>query len=96
MEGTRVLREQGYIRDIGMEGDMGMDGTRVWKGHGYGWDTGMKGTRVWMGHGYEWDTGMERTIACEGMFMEGHGHDRQKQRQTDRAVERQGGRKTKR
>ena len=90
MEGTRVWRGQWY------GGDTGMEGTRVLRGQGYGWDTGMEGTRVWMGHGYEWDTGMERTIACEGMFMEGHGHDRQKQRHTDRAVERQGGRKSKR
>ena len=37
-----------------------MEGTRVWKGHGYGWDKGKEGTRTWRGQGYEGDMGMER------------------------------------
>ena len=37
-----------------------MDGTRVWRGQGYGEDMGMEVTWIWKGHGYGGDKGMER------------------------------------
>ena len=53
-------------RGLGHEGDMGMERTRIWKGHGYGSgrDMGMKRTWVWKGQRHGGDMGMEGTCVC--------------------------------
>ena len=56
MEGTCVRTGEWY------RGDMGLEGTWVWRGHGYGRrDMIMEGTRVCRGQGYGRDMGMEGT-----------------------------------
>ena len=73
MNGTWVLRELRYGREIdtgGRRGGTGMEETGVWRGQGHGGDKGMEGirhgrdkgmegTRVYRGHGYGRDKGME-------------------------------------
>ena len=49
-----------------MDGDMGMEGTMVWRGHGYERDMGMERRMVWSRHGYGGDMGMEREQGIEG------------------------------
>ena len=48
----------GLERDMGMEGTWVWKRTRVWKGHGYRGDMGMEGPMVWREHGYGRDMGM--------------------------------------
>jgi len=52
---------------VGLERDKGMEGTMVWRGHGFGKgqgyerDMAMEGTWVWKGHGYGRDMDIEGT-----------------------------------
>ena len=64
--------------DTGIDGawvskGQGMEGARLWRGHGYGREIGMQGILVWRGHGFGGDKGTEGTGVWKG---HGYGEDK--------------------